>query len=158
MVRRFVAILGALAVTLVGFVGIAGSAHAYVSNNGRCESGEVCMWQNADFLGGRYDTGNSTTNFNTVVYYRGTCTSNCTLNDTVSSLKNYDAGKKVRFFEHASMGGAYFNRAAANSSNNNDQAQNLTLDRLTNGAVANDQFSSFCFVYAGNPISTRCRQ
>ncbi len=156
MVRRFVAVLGALAMSLVGFVGIAGSAHAYVSNNGRCESGEVCFWQAADFLGGRYDTGNSTTNFNTVTYYRGTCTANCTLNDTVSSLKNYDAGKKVRFFEHASMGGAYFNRAASNSGTT-DQAQNLTLDRLTDGQVANDKFSSFCFVYAGNPISARCR-
>ena len=91
-----------------------------------------------------------------MTYYRGTCTANCTLNDTVSSLKNYDAGKKVRFFEHASMGGAYFN-ARGIEQRHDDQAQNLTLDRLTDGQVANDKFSSFCFVYAGNPISARCR-
>lgn len=158
MARRFVAVLGALAMTLLGFIGTAGSAHAYVSNNGRCESGEVCMWQNADFLGGRYDTGNSTTNFNTVVYYSGTCTSNCTLNDTVSSLKNYDAGHAVKFFEHANYGGSYFVRKAANSSNDLDQAQNLTLDRFMNSnLVVNDQISSFCFVWDRHP-STRCRQ
>lgn len=157
MVRRFVAVLGALAMSLVGFVGLAGSAHAYVTNNGTCEAGEVCFWQNVDFRGGRYDSGTSTRNFNTVVYWRGTCTSECTLSDTVSSLKNLDAGHKVRFFEHLNMGGAYFNRAAANGSNSNDWAQNLTLDRLTDGQNANDKFTSYCFVYAGNPISTRCR-
>jgi hypothetical protein len=157
MLKRFVAILGTFVVSLVGFAAVAGSAHA-ASENGRCEAGEVCMWQHASFTGGRYDTFNTTANFNTEAYYSGTCTENCTLNDTVSSVRNYDSGKAVKFFEHASYGGAYFVRKAANSSNT-DEALNLAIDRMTpTGITANDQFSSFCFVYSSSPVSQRCRQ
>lgn len=157
MMKRFVAVLGAFIVSLVGLVAVTGSAHA-ASEDGRCQGGEVCMWQHASFSGGRYDTASTTANFNAKAYYTGTCTENCTLNDTVSSVRNLDSGKAVKFFEHHNYGGAYFVRKAANSSTS-DEALNLAIDRMTpSGITANDQFSSFCFVYASNPVSQRCRQ
>lgn len=153
MKRRMIAFLGALALMVSGLLTVSTPAQA-ASRDGVCESGELCMWQSVDFRGGRYDTASTTANFPSVSYVAA-CTSGCLLENTVSSLRNYDAVNPVRLFDHANYQGLYFWRQKA-WSGDSDQAQNLTLDRDANGRDWNDRFSSFCFVWAGQPVA-RCR-
>ena len=119
------------------------------TRNGVCESGELCMWQHPDLRGGRYDTLSTTANFNQWSFVAA-CTSDCSLHDNVSSLRNYDTQNAVRLFEHENYRGLYFWRQKANSGQS-DEALNLTLDRDQNGDDWDDRFDSFCFVWAGQP-------
>ncbi|WP_405100791.1 peptidase inhibitor family I36 protein [Micromonospora sp. NBC_01412] len=154
MKRQILAFFGALALAASGLLAVAGPAQASTSRNGVCESGELCMWQNNDLRGGRYDTAATTADFRQWTFVAA-CTSDCSLQDNVSSLRNYDPVNPVRLFEHENFRGLYFWRQKANSGQS-DEALNLTLDRDQNGNNWNDRFSSFCFVWAGQP-QTRCR-
>ncbi|MBO0913935.1 peptidase inhibitor family I36 protein [Streptomyces laculatispora] len=82
--KRTAAILAAAGALLAGAAGTA-SAGSY---NGSCESagGEICLYRNANFGGGLYDTVYSKTNYSGSTYY-GT---SVLIDNTISSVKNRD--------------------------------------------------------------------
>lgn len=152
MKRRITAYVGTVVLAVVGLVAMAGVAQA-TERDGVCERGELCMWQHNDRRGGGYDAYNSIPDFRRWSFVRG-CESDCSLDNNVTSLQNYDPTNSVRLFEHENMRGLYFWRQKANAGTS-DEAMNLTLDRDQNGDDWNDRFGSFCFVYDGSPYA-RC--
>lgn len=154
MARRIAVLIGVVAAVIAGLVALPTPAQA-ADRNGVCETGELCLWQNTGFRAGRYDA------FYSVAYmkdrsYVAACSTGCSLNESVSSLANYDRVHWVRLFEHANYSGLYFWRDHYTTTNDLDRAYDLTIDRDENGRPWNDRFSSFCFVSPQGP-SPRCR-
>jgi Peptidase inhibitor family I36 len=118
------------------------------NRDGICQSGEICLWQAVDYRGGRDDFYYAEDNYLGLVFIAA-CSSNCSLNDQVSSLQNRDAGKYIRFYTAATGTGYRFQRAPYGTYGS--AAQNLTLDKDPDGVPYNDRFSSHCFVYSADP-------
>lgn len=155
MRQRIAALLGVFAVAIAGLVALAFPAQA-ANQNGHCETGEMCMWQNTWHAAGVFDSFYSVPNLNTKAFVRN-CVDDCSVNDNVSSLRNYDAGKYVRSWEHANYSGGLFTRKWANAADELDAAMDLTIDKFASTSTpVNDRISSFCFVYETSPIQ-QCR-
>lgn len=156
MKQRIAALLGAFAVMVGGFIALSAPAQA-TTENGHCETGEFCMWQNTWHSAGVYDSDLRRSDLRVESWIRNCQGGECSVNNNASSLRNYDTHHYVRTWEHANYSGGLFTRKWANAADELDAAMDLTIDRFagTNLAV-NDQISSFCFVYASHP-STQCR-
>ncbi len=154
MRQRIAALLGTFAVAIAGLIAFSVPAQA-ANENGHCETGEMCMWQNTWHSAGVYDSFYSIPNLITKAFVRN-CVADCIVNEKVSSLRNYDAGKYVRTWEHANYSGGLFTRKWANGPDELDAAMDLTIDKFSNGLVVNDRITSFCFVYETSPIR-QCR-
>lgn len=155
MRQRIAALLGAFAVVVAGFIALSAPANA-TTENGQCETGEFCIWQNAWHSGGVYDSDLRIWDLRLRTWVRNCQGGECTVNDNGSSIRNYDTRHYVRTWEHASYSGGLFTRKWANASDELDAAMDLTIDRFSNGLAVNDRISSFCFVYQGH-TAPQCR-
>ena len=122
----------AFAAAVVGTVALAVPAQA-TSYNGKCESsggGEICLYKDANFTGGLYDTLYSKPSY-TGTYY-GTNTS---INNSVTSVINKDPSHTAFLFD-----GANYTGESTTIGNGGSYAD------LGYGGIMNNRASSHCFI------------
>ncbi|GAA1406076.1 peptidase inhibitor family I36 protein [Catellatospora coxensis] len=90
MTRIRTVLLG-LVVAFAASFAVAAPAHA-VSYDNVCDNGEVCLFENQYYGGGKADFHNQIHNYTTYTFFGG-C--DCLVNDRVSSLRNYDLSYTV---------------------------------------------------------------
>ncbi|MFD7431152.1 peptidase inhibitor family I36 protein [Streptomyces sp. NPDC091387] len=94
------------AVALAAGFGIAGSASAAAASyDGSCgadNGGEICLYRDAGYTGGIYDTIHSLSNYTSYYTYHGT---SIQLNNSVSSAWNRDPDTGARIFANAGYSG-----------------------------------------------------
>lgn len=98
--RAVGSVIAAAALTVAGF---AGTASAATENNGRCETGEFCLYQHDDYRGGVHDfIGWDSNHYND--YWYGTTSS---VRKGASSLRNKVRSCTVRLWSEAGGTGRY---------------------------------------------------
>ncbi|MFD0556736.1 peptidase inhibitor family I36 protein [Stackebrandtia endophytica] len=73
----------------------------YTNLNGKCESGEVCVYRLAEYSGGVFDTGSDDKYYNNNTFY-GT---NYNVDNRASSIKNTNLSRKATFYQLSNYGG-----------------------------------------------------
>lgn len=74
------------------------------NNNGVCESADVCLWKNADYLGPLLDRTGNLTDYSTTQYFNNAGNPN----DETSSIWARGTGSwRVRVYQNKNAGGAF---------------------------------------------------
>jgi Peptidase inhibitor family I36 len=132
----------ALVVAITLALGWVGAPARAANLDGVCNSGEICIYVNADFGRSLRDMNHDDNNYQGNYYKSGNFFGE--INDTVSSMKN-TTSSGAWFFVNKDGGGNKLHVAA------NGSRRNLKLDAFPDGGNWNDRISSHCIIDSSRP-------
>jgi hypothetical protein len=101
-----------------------------------CSPGNFCAWDNYEFRGGPGEWSGNASNYSGWVHTGCGATSLWTWNNCASSVYNHGDDCNLTFYDGINYTGAYYNLPRGS------YLARMTLDKMSDGANANDRISS----------------